>query len=100
MSFGALGQRKLANKEGKATAMEAGGAYDVEEYWGLVRVHEERKSPMRENCCFDRFELFSLNLARAGKVGEIVHFHGASQAIPDFTRGKWVKRARLDVKVF
>ncbi len=66
-------------RAGKITAMEVGGAYDVEECWELVRAYEETKTPimMMENCCFDRFELLSLALARAGKLGEIVHCHGA-----------------------
>ena len=66
-------------RAGKITAMEVGCAYDVEECWELVRVYEETKVPfmMMENCCFDRFELLSLALARAGELGEIVHCHGA-----------------------
>lgn len=64
---------------GKITAMEVGGAYDVEECWALVRAYEETKTPimMIENCCFDRFELLSTALVRAGKLGTIVHCHGA-----------------------
>ena len=66
-------------KAGKITAMEVGGAYDIEECWELVRTYEETKTPimMMENCCFDRFELLSTSLARAGKLGEIVFAHGA-----------------------
>ena len=66
-------------KAGKITAMEVGCAFDVEECWELVRTYEETKTPfmMMENCCFDRFELLSTALVRAGKLGEIVHCHGA-----------------------
>lgn len=66
-------------RAGKITAMEVGGAYDVEECWELVRTYEETKTPimMLENCCFDRFELLSTALARAGKLGDVVHCHGA-----------------------
>lgn len=66
-------------KAGKITAMEVGGAYDIEECWELVRTYEETKTPimMMENCCFDKFELLSTSLARAGKLGEIVFAHGA-----------------------
>ena len=66
-------------KAGKITAMEVGGAYDVEECWELVRTYEETKTPimMLENCCFDKFELLSTSLARSGKLGEIVFAHGA-----------------------
>lgn len=66
-------------RAGKITAMEVGGAYDIEECWELVRTYEETKVPfmMLENCCFDKFELLSTSLARSGALGEIVHLHGA-----------------------
>ncbi|MBE7093551.1 MAG: Gfo/Idh/MocA family oxidoreductase [Clostridiales bacterium] len=66
-------------KAGKITAMEVGCSYDLEECWELVRTYEETKTPimMMENCCFDKFELLSTSLARAGKFGEIVFAHGA-----------------------
>lgn len=66
-------------KAGKVTAVEVGGAYDIEECWELVRTYEETKTPIMllENCCFDKFELLSTSLARSGKLGEIVFAHGA-----------------------
>ena len=66
-------------RAGKITAMEVGGAYDIEECWELVRTQEETNARfmMLENCCFDRFELLATSLARAGKFGEVVHLHGA-----------------------
>ena len=66
-------------RAGKITAMEVGGAYDVEECWELVRTYEQTGTPvmMMENCCYDRFELLATAMARAGKFGEIVHCHGA-----------------------
>ncbi len=66
-------------KAGKITAMEVGGAYTIEECWQLVHAYEETKTPimMLENCCFDRFELLTTALHRAGKLGEISHCHGA-----------------------
>lgn len=66
-------------KHGKIAAVEVGGAYDLEDCWQLVRTYEETGTPimMLENCCFDRFELLSESLARAGKLGEIVNCHGA-----------------------
>ena len=82
-------------RAGKITAMEVGGAYDVEECWELVRAHEETGVPimMMENCCFDRFELLGLALARAGKFGEIVHCHGAySHDLRDEILGGHVRR--------
>ena len=66
-------------RAGKYTAVEVGGAYDVEDCWQLVRTYEETKTPimMLENCCFDRFELLTTSLARAGKLGRVVYCHGA-----------------------
>lgn len=66
-------------KAGKITAMEVGGAYDLEECWELVRTYEITKTPfmMLENCCFGKFELLVTSLQRAGKLGEILHCHGA-----------------------
>lgn len=66
-------------KAGKITAMEVGGAYSVEDCWRLVHTYEETKTPFMfmENCCYDKFELLSTSLVRAGKLGEIVHCHGA-----------------------
>ncbi len=63
----------------KITAMEVGGAYEIEECWELVRAYEETKVPFMfmENCCFDEFELLTTSLCRADKLGEIVHCHGA-----------------------
>ena len=87
-------------RAGKITAMEVGGAYDTEECWELVRTYEEFKTPimMMENCCFDRFELLSTALVRAGKLGEIVHCHGAySHDLRDEILGGYVNRHyRLD----
>lgn len=87
-------------KAGKYTAMEVGCVYDVEECWELVRAYEETKTPfmLMENCCFDKFELLSTALARAGKFGEIVHCHGAyCHDLRDEILGGYVNRHyRLD----
>ena len=66
-------------EHGIAVAMEVGGACDIDECWKLVRTYEKTKVPfmLMENCCFDRFELLSTALVRSGKLGEVVHCHGA-----------------------
>lgn len=66
-------------KAGKYTAVEVAGAYDLEDCWQLVRTYEETKTPimMLENCCFDKFELLTTSLVRAGRLGKIVYCHGA-----------------------
>ena len=68
-----------AMKAGKITAMEVGGAYDVEDCWRLVRTYEETGTPFMflENCCYGRLEMLALNLAEQGLLGEVVHCCGA-----------------------
>ncbi|MBQ2714984.1 MAG: Gfo/Idh/MocA family oxidoreductase [Clostridia bacterium] len=63
----------------KATAMEVGGAYNLEELWELVNVWEETKVPFMfmENCCFGEYELMATNMVRQGVLGKISHCSGA-----------------------
>ncbi len=70
-----------AMRKGIPTALEVGGAYDVEACWELVRAYEETKTPfmLMENCCFDSFELLATTLYRRGMLGEVVYCHGAYQ---------------------
>jgi len=66
-------------KAGKPVALEVAGAYDVEDCWQLVRTYEETGTPLMllENCCFDKFELLTTALVRAGKLGRVMYCHGA-----------------------
>lgn len=66
-------------RAGKATAMEVGGAYNLDELYELIRAYEETKSPfmLMENCCFNNDELLATALVRSGKLGKIVHCSGA-----------------------
>ena len=66
-------------RAGKYTAVEVGGAYDLEDCWQLVRTYEETETPIMllENCCFDRFEVLCTSLARAGRLGKVLYCHGA-----------------------
>src|SRR5699024_4676828 len=52
---------------------------NVEDCWRLVTTFEETKKHcvILENCCYDFFELLTLNLARQGFFGDIVHCEGA-----------------------
>jgi hypothetical protein len=80
---------------GKITAMEVGGAYEIEECWELVKTYERTKTPFMfmENCCYDRFELLTTALVRAGKLGEIVHCKGAyAHDLRDEVAGGYVNR--------
>ena len=68
-----------AMRAGKYTALEVGGAYDIEDCWQLVHTYEETGTPIMllENCCFDRFELLCTSLVRSGRLGKVLYCHGA-----------------------
>ena len=68
-----------AMKHGKHVVVEVPAALTVEDCWALVDTAEEtqRHCMMLENCCYDAFELTTLNMARQGLFGEIYHGEGA-----------------------
>lgn len=68
-----------AMEKGVPVACDVGGAYSIQQLWDLVRCYERTKTPIMfmENCCYGRLELMTLNLKRAGELGEIVHCEGA-----------------------
>ncbi|MBE6644886.1 MAG: Gfo/Idh/MocA family oxidoreductase [Ruminococcaceae bacterium] len=68
-----------AMEAGVAVSMEVGGAYSIHDCWAMVRTYERTRTPimLMENCCFNKFELLSTALVRSGKLGTIVHCHGA-----------------------
>lgn len=68
-----------AMEHGKHVAVEIPAATTVEDCWKLVETSEKTKKHcvILENCCYDFFELLTLNLARNGFFGDIVHCEGA-----------------------
>lgn len=64
---------------GKHVAVEVPAATTVEECRYLVEVAEEtrRHCFMTENCCYDFFALATLEMKKAGLLGEITHCEGA-----------------------
>lgn len=68
-----------AMKHGKHAASEVPAAKTIDECWELVETSEKTKQHMMmlENCCYDFFELLTLNMTRNGMFGEIVHAEGA-----------------------
>lgn len=68
-----------AMNAGKHVAVEVPAATTVDECWQLVQTSEKTKKHcmMLENCCYDFFELMTLNMARQGYFGEIIHAEGA-----------------------
>ncbi len=68
-----------AMEQGKHVATEVPAATTLDECWQLVETSEKTRKHcmMLENCCYDFFELLTLNMARQGFFGEIVHGEGA-----------------------
>jgi predicted dehydrogenase len=68
-----------AMENGKHAAIEVPAAKTIDECWQLVETSEKTKKHcmMLENTCYDFFELLTLNMARQGLFGEIVHTEGA-----------------------
>jgi hypothetical protein len=64
---------------GKHACTEVPAAKTVDECWQLVETSERTRKHcmMLENCCYDFFELLTLNMARQGLFGDIVHGEGA-----------------------
>jgi hypothetical protein len=68
-----------AMESGKHTCCEVPIARTIDEAWQLVETSERTKKHcmMLENCCYDFFELLTLNMARQGMFGDILHGEGA-----------------------
>jgi predicted dehydrogenase len=68
-----------AMNQGKHVCIEVPAAKTIDECWQLVETSEKtRKHCMiLENCCYDFFELLTLNMSRQGLLGEIIHGEGA-----------------------
>jgi hypothetical protein len=72
-------QAVAAMKNGKHAAAEVPAAKTIDECWQLVETSEKTRKHcmMLENCCYDFFELLTLNMVRNGLFGEVVHAEGA-----------------------
>lgn len=68
-----------AMENGKNVAVEVPSATTLKECWSLVDMSEKtRKHCMiLENCCYDWFEMNTLNMAQHGIFGEIIRVQGA-----------------------
>ena len=64
-----------AMEHGKHVAVEVPAALTVDDCWALVDTAEktQRHCMMLENCCYDFFELATLNMARHDVFGDIYH---------------------------
>lgn len=86
-----------AMEQGKHAATEVPAAISLEECWQLVETSEKTRKHcmMLENTCYDFFELLTLNLARQGYFGEIIHGEGAY--IHDILEGNFSKTKYYDM---
>lgn len=68
-----------AMQQGKHVATEVPAATTVADCWRLVDTAEatQRHCMMLENCCYDEFELCTLNMVQKGLLGEIIHAEGS-----------------------
>ena len=89
-----------AMESGKHAASEVPAATTLEEAWQLVETSEKTKKHcmMLENCCYDFFELLTLNMARQGFFGELLHVEGAyihDLLMSNFSKDGYVDMWRL-----
>ncbi len=68
-----------AMEQGKHVALEMPAAVTIDECWQLVNTAEKTRKHcmMLENCCYDFFELTTLNMVQKGVFGELIHGEGA-----------------------
>ncbi|MCO5236595.1 MAG: Gfo/Idh/MocA family oxidoreductase [Chitinophagaceae bacterium] len=68
-----------AMQHGKHAVSEVPIAITVDQCWQLVETSEKTRKHcmMLENTCYDFFELLTLNMARQGLFGELIHAEGA-----------------------
>lgn len=68
-----------AMKCGKHVAVEVPAIATMEEAWEVVDTSEKtrRHCYMMENCCYDFFELLTINMARQGFFGDLIHADAA-----------------------
>ena len=68
-----------AMENGHHAAIEVPSAMTIKDCWDLVDMSERtrRHCSILENCCYDFFEMSTLNMARQGLFGEVYHVEGA-----------------------
>ena len=89
-----------AMNQGKHVCVEVPAAKTLEECWQLVNTSERTRKHciILENCCYDFFELLTLNMNRQGLFGEIVHGEGGylhTLLEGNFSKGKYSDMWRL-----
>ena len=70
---------KCALEHGHNVAIEVPSAMNLDDCWDLINLAEQKRlhCQLLENCCYDFFELNTLNMAQHGVFGDILHVEGA-----------------------
>ena len=70
---------KCALENGKNVAIEVPSAMNLKECWELINLSEQKQKHcmILENCCYDWFEMNTLNMAQQGVFGEVIRAQGA-----------------------
>ena len=70
---------KCALQNGKNVADEVPSAMNLQECWDLINLAEQKQlnCMILENCCYDWFEMRTLNMSQHGVFGEILRAQGA-----------------------
>ncbi len=70
---------KCALENNKNVAIEVPSAMNLKECWELVDLSEKNRKHcmILENCCYDWFEMNTLNMAQQGVFGEVIRAQGA-----------------------
>ncbi|MGL4993585.1 MAG: Gfo/Idh/MocA family protein [Bacteroidales bacterium] len=70
---------ELAMQSGKHVAIEVPSAMTLKECWALVDLSETTRKHcfILENCCYDWYEMNTLNMAQNGVFGEVIRAQGA-----------------------
>ena len=86
-----------AMEHGKHVAVEVPSANSLKECWDLVNTSERtrRHCVILENCCYDFFEMMSLQLAQQGALGEMLHAEGSYHHNLDFYWNQYWEDWRL-----
>ncbi len=87
-----------AMEHGKNVAIEVPAATCLEDIWTLINTAERthKHCMMLENCVYDFFEAATLNMARQGLFGEVLHVEGSYLHNLDDFWGEYWNNWRLD----
>ncbi len=70
---------KFAMQHGKHVAIEVPSAMNLDQCWELIDLSEQTRLHcfILENCCYDWYEMTTLNMAQQGVFGEVIRAQGA-----------------------